>query len=90
MVGLNGCMDRASSALSGGMRRRLSLAIALIGNPRIVTYVLPVHDKLRYFWMSQHLVWIPQAGDRWYNIFVPVKVGSGRSWTNISREKQLS
>jgi ABC-type multidrug transport system ATPase subunit len=28
--------DMKSSELSGGMRRRLSLAIALIGNPKVV------------------------------------------------------
>ncbi len=28
--------DMKSSELSGGMRRRLSLAIALVGNPKVV------------------------------------------------------
>jgi len=35
-VGLTEVADRLSKDLSGGMRRRLSMAIAIIGNPKIV------------------------------------------------------
>ena len=35
-VGLGAVADRAAAKLSGGMRRRLSLGMALIGNPSIV------------------------------------------------------
>jgi ABC-type Na+ transport system ATPase subunit NatA len=35
-VGLNDKIDQPSSSLSGGMKRKLSVAIALIGDPRVV------------------------------------------------------
>jgi ABC-type lipoprotein export system ATPase subunit len=35
-VGLTDAIDRRSSRLSGGMRRRLSLAMSLVGNPNVV------------------------------------------------------
>jgi ABC-type multidrug transport system ATPase subunit len=37
-VGLEADLKKKSSELSGGMRRRLSVAIAFIGNPQIVSH----------------------------------------------------
>ncbi|SFJ16406.1 ABC-2 type transport system ATP-binding protein [Paenibacillus sp. UNC496MF] len=34
--GLNGAADRKASAYSGGMRRRLDIAMSLIGNPQVI------------------------------------------------------
>jgi len=41
-VGLRSAMNRVTSSYSGGMKRRLSVALALVGNPKIVFLDEPV------------------------------------------------
>jgi ABC-type glutathione transport system ATPase component len=46
-VGLRYAADRLACKLSGGMRRRLSIAIALVGDPSIVRGAVPERSQLR-------------------------------------------
>ena len=54
-VKLTYAADQRTAAYSGGMKRRLSVAIALLGSPRVVYLDEPttgalVYSMLAYFW----------------------------------------